>query len=169
MHGGGFDFPPMPAPEAQPPRPGIAASGPGVAGPLEGHAVYVAYEEKKELAERKAARKSGGHTYVVKFFLCDTRGTEYLAATGALCSRRSCAGDRACCLVPAHRGAAHTLNWHMLPVPAAGNLPCDASLCASRERVWTPAPAAQARTRGMPTTYTRTPLAFPSCVPTTRR
>ncbi|KAL4448467.1 hypothetical protein ABPG75_005686 [Micractinium tetrahymenae] len=91
MQGGGFDFPPMPAPAGQggtpglapqPPRPGTAASGPGLTDPLEGHAVYVSYEEKKEIADRKPGRKSGGHTYVVKFFLCDTHGTEYLAATG---------------------------------------------------------------------------------------
>ncbi len=92
MQGGGFDFPPMPAPAghgglsglaAQPPRPGTTSSGPGAAGDsLDGHAVYVSYDEKREVAERKLGRKSGGHTYTVKFYLCDTRGTEYLAATG---------------------------------------------------------------------------------------
>lgn len=63
----------------------VGAAGPdsqGLADSMEGHPVYAAFEEKKEISERRAGRKSGGHTYVVKFFLVDTHGVEYLAATG---------------------------------------------------------------------------------------
>lgn len=182
MQGGGFDFPPMPAPAgqgdtpglaAQPPRPGTAASGPsGLGGdPLAGQAVYVSYEEKREVAERKPGRKSGGHTYVVKFFLCDTRGTEYLAATGARLAGPAC---HAACGVgvavalaggwragqgsrlggplqqPRH-GIAAWRGWCALPTPVLRLTPL------------------QARTRVTRTTCMRTPLDSPSCVLTTRR
>ena len=61
----------LPQPSATVPQP-VAGTGP----------VFVSYEERKETSERKPARKSGGHTYVVKFFLVDSHGSEYLAATG---------------------------------------------------------------------------------------
>ena len=63
----------------QPPRPpsAVALHPPAGNGP-----VFVSHEERKETSERKPARKSGGHTYVVKFFLVDSHGREYLAATG---------------------------------------------------------------------------------------
>lgn len=66
-----------------------AAAGPGggpsasLGGTLENHPAYVSWEEKKEPSERKPARKASGHSYTVKFYLVDTHGIEYLAATGA--------------------------------------------------------------------------------------
>lgn len=77
----------QPDPPAAAPAAGLPRSGPGGAFGSsvslgEGHPVYVSYEEKKVPSDRKPPRKSSGHTYVVKFFLVDTHGTEYLAAVG---------------------------------------------------------------------------------------
>lgn len=63
---------------SQPARPPDMALQP----PVDPGPVFVSYDERKETSERKPARKSGGHTYVVKFFLVDSHGREYLAATG---------------------------------------------------------------------------------------
>jgi hypothetical protein len=66
---------------SQPARPPDMALQP----PVDPGPVFVSYDERKETSERKPARKSGGHTYVVKFFLVDSHGREYLAATGGQC------------------------------------------------------------------------------------
>lgn len=64
--------------------PGGGGGGGGGSGAPPGPAppIFVSWEEKRELSDRKPPRKSSGHTYTVKFFLCDLHGTEYLAATG---------------------------------------------------------------------------------------
>lgn len=177
MQGGGFDFPPMPALAghgglsglaAQPPRPGTDSSGPCAAGgSLEGHAVYVSYDEKREVAERKLGRKSGGHTYTVKFYLCDTRGTEYLAATGGQGPCLPCGGLQR---VSTLAGAGWRLRSRLRSCCRRRIRPgawCLHAICIVPHLVM-PSPL-QERTRGMLITCTRTPLASPSCGPTTRR
>lgn len=125
------------------------------------------------------------HTYTVKFLLVDQNGAEYLAAVGARFVRCRCCP---CSVAPAQ--------WHLtaltqdvcaasaLATPPAGRpLPCQAvqrwyagaagpgGEPASCRPSHLPIclPAAQARTRVMHTTCTRTRAPSPSCVPTTRR
>lgn len=69
--------------------------------------VFVSYEEKREQSERKAVRKSSGHTYTVKFFLVDLHGREHLAATGAAAAAAAAAALPSACSAPDARRRLH--------------------------------------------------------------
>lgn len=76
-------------PTGKGPAAGGAAAGGSSPPPAHGSSksppVYVSYLEKREPAHQKRAtgsKKSGGHTYSIRFFLVDAHGREALAASG---------------------------------------------------------------------------------------